>query len=157
MACDQPLKLDPLQRDVLAPALKAFLDAAPENASRQAYVALADAIGKMEVPAELTPQLGALVELLLQTGRIRRLFGPGAELAVAALFQKTPRGMEIAASLGALNGALEKLAGQRLESVSASLRRPGAYALVLRTGECQMVICFEATGVRVESLEVDLA
>jgi hypothetical protein len=157
MTCDEPLKLDSLQRDVLAPELKAFLDAAPENASREGYVALADAIRKMEVPSELTPQLGALVEVVLQSGRIRRLFGPGPELALSALFQKTPRGMEIAASLDAINAALEKLAGQRLVSISASLRRPGAYALVLRTGECQMVIRFEEAGVRVESLEVDLA
>ena len=35
--------------------------------------------------------------------------------------------------------------------------KPGAYALTLRTAELQMVLRFEPAGVRIESLDLDLA
>ena len=57
-------------------------------------------------------------------------------------------------SLAALNGALNSLAGQPIENVTAVARAPGAYAITIKTAQCQMVIAFEAAGVRVESLEV---
>jgi len=85
---------------------------------------------------------------------VREAYGPGAELALWGLFQKTPRGRDIAASVAALNAALKPLAGQTIESLNAVARAPGAYALTIKTDQCQLVIRFEPAGVRIESLEV---
>ena len=150
----EPLKLDELQRDVLSHLLHDFLAAAPESAGREDYSNLEAAVDKMAVPPELTPSLGAIVEVALSTGHIRGTFGPAAELALSALFQKTPRGETILGSMRELNRALAKLKGRPLEEVSASLRKPGVYALTIKSGEYRIVVRFDHDGAGVESVEV---
>ena len=152
----EPLKLDTLQRDVLLPQIDAFLEATQDPEALAVYSRLKESVQRMEVPSELHARLGAILEVALTSGRVRRLFGAGAELSLAALFQKTPRGSEIAQSIRALNAALEKIKGQSLEEASTALRAPGAYALTLKTSGWQLVIRFEQSGVRVESMEVNL-
>ena len=150
------LKLDPLQRDLLIPQIQAFLDATSDAEARKSYGALKAAVESMAVSTEHQARLGTIVEVALQSGRIRRLFGPGAELSLNALFQKTPRGREIARSLQELNTVLSNLKGDTVEEVSAVARGPGSWALTVKTSGCQLVIRFERDGVRVESLEVAL-
>jgi hypothetical protein len=150
------LKIDTLQRDLLIPQIQAFIDATTDVAARDSYGALKSAVEAMEIPSEHQARLGTIVEVALQSGRIRRLFGPGAELSLNALFQKTPRGREIAQSLRDLNNALARLKGDTVEEMTAALRGPGAWALTVKTSGCQIVIRFEREGVRVESLEVAL-
>jgi hypothetical protein len=151
---DEPLKLEQLHRDILAPQLDVFIAAAPDAAARAPYEALREALETLEVPPELTARLGAIAELAITSGRVRDAYGPGAELALWGLFQRTPRGREIAESVAALNAALKTLAGQAIESINAISRAPGAYALTIKTDQCQVVIRFEPAGVRIESLEV---
>lgn len=151
---DHPLKIDQLHRDILVPQLDAFVAAAPDAAARAPYEALRAALDTLNVPPALAARLGAIAELAITSGRVREAYGPGAELALWGLFQKTPRGREIAASVAALNAALKPLAGQTIESLSAATRAPGAYALTIKTDQCQVVIRFEPAGVRIESLEV---
>ncbi|MGA2409028.1 MAG: hypothetical protein ABSG46_01385 [Candidatus Binataceae bacterium] len=147
------IKLDRLQRDVLALQLDAFLEAAPDSASRASYLALRDAIDTLEVPDEMAARLGAITEVAITSGRVRAAHGPGAELALWALYQKTPRGRESAASIEALNRALSQLQGQTIEHLNAVARGPGAYSLTIKTAECQLIIRFEPAGIRVESVE----
>jgi hypothetical protein len=151
------IALDTLQRDVLLPQIQAFLDATADSEARAVYAALKDAVEAMAVPQELQMRLGAIVEVALSSGRVRKLFGPGAELALQALFVKTPRGREVSASIAELNQALGELTGQTVEHVTTTHRGPGSYSLTIKTDKCQIVIRFEQAGVRVESLEVDLA
>ena len=112
------------------------------------------AIEALEVPGELLERLGAIAEVLLTSGRVRNAYGPGAELALWALYQKTPRGRGVGNSVAAMNATLKRLEGQALEFISAAARGPGAYALTLKTAECQLVLRFEPAGVRIESVEV---
>jgi hypothetical protein len=149
----EALKLDELQRDLLSSVIQSFIAAAPQSAGREAYVALEDAVAKMEVPAELVPSVGAIVEVALSTGRIRNMFGPAAELALSALFRKTPRGEAIAGSLHELNRALAKLKDQPLGEISAALRKPGVYTLSIESGEYRIVVRFDHDGAAVESVE----
>jgi hypothetical protein len=158
---DQPkpgesITLDSLQHDVLVPQIQAFLDATTDPQARDVYLALKTAIESLEVPPDLQLRLGAIVEVALTSGRVRRLFGPGAELSLNALFLKTPRGREVAQSLAELNKALATLKGQTVEQITSTQRSPGAYALTVKTSGCQIVIGFEQAGVRVESLELNL-
>lgn len=149
----EALKLDELQRDLLSSLIRDFISAAPESAGRQVYVALEDAVAKMEVPAELAPSMGAIVEVALSTGHIRGIFGPAAELALSALFRKTPRGQTILRSLHEINRALAKLKGQPLGEISAALRKPGVYTLMINSGELRIVIRFDHDGAAVETVE----
>ena len=153
---DESIALDTLQRDILIPQIQAFLDATNDPQAREVYLALKSAIESLEVPPELQMRLGAIVEVALTSGRVRRLFGPAAEMSLNALFTKTPRGREVAQSLAELNKALASLKGQTVEQITTTQRAPGSYSLTLKTSGYQLVIRFEPTGVRVESLEVDV-
>jgi hypothetical protein len=152
-ASAEALKLDELRRDLLSSLIQSFIAAAPQSAAREPYVALEDAVAKMEVAPELVPSMGAIVEVALSTGRIRNMFGPAAELALAALFRKTPRGEAIAGSLNELNRALAKLKDQPLGEISAALRKPGVYTLSIASGEYRIVVRFDHDGAAVESVE----
>ncbi|MGH7865525.1 MAG: hypothetical protein ACREQB_11065 [Candidatus Binataceae bacterium] len=154
---DAPVKLDDLQKSVLLPQIQAFIDATSDREARETYRALLAAVDAMEVAPDLQARLGAIVEIALASGRVRKLFGPAAEQSLTSLFQGTPRGREIAAAIAAVNAALHKLNGQALDSATVSLRAPGAYALTLKTAACQLVIRFEQSGIRMESVEVDLS
>jgi hypothetical protein len=154
MTHDEPLKLDRLQRDILVPQLESFLAAAPDKEARAPYLALREALDALAVPAELAGRLSAVAEILLTSGRIRNLYGPGAELSLWSLFQKTPRGREVASSLEAANAAFKRLTGQAIESISAIARGPAAYALTIKTAELQLVVRFEPAGIRVENVEI---
>src|ERR1700719_222239 len=158
---DQPkpgesITLDTLQHDILIPQIEAFLDVTNDPQAREVYLALKTAIESQEVPADLQLRLGAIVEVALTSGRVRRLFGAGAELSLNALFLKAPRGREVAQSLAELNKALATLKGQTVEQITSTQGSPGAYALTVKTSGCQLVIRFEQAGVRVESLELNL-
>jgi hypothetical protein len=151
---NEPLRLDRLQHDILAPQLESFLAAATDAAARAPYVALREALETLEIPPELAARLGAIAEVLLTSGRVRSLYGPGAELSLWSLFQKTPRGREVANSLAAANAAFGRLTGQAIESITATARAPGAYALTIKTAEVQLVVRFEPAGIRLENIEV---
>jgi hypothetical protein len=150
------LRLDALQRDALAAPLGAFAAAARDPETRAAWQDLAAAVTAMEVPEPLLERLGAIVEAALASGQARREGGAGAELALRALFIKTPRGRAAADSVAALNAALAALGGQPLSAASAALRGPGVYSLTLETSRLRLVIGFGPGGVRVESAEVEV-
>jgi hypothetical protein len=149
----ESLKLDQLQCDLLSSLIGDLIAAGPHTTGREAYLALQEAVTKMELPAELVPAAGAIVEVALSTGHIRNAFGPAAELALLALFRRTPRGRAIAGSLDELNRALAKLKGQPLGEIGATLRKPGVYTLTIAGGECRIVVRFDYDGAAVESVE----
>ena len=151
---DEPLNLDALHRDILLPQLESFLAAAPDGEARAPYLALREAVEALIVPPELAGRLGAVAEVLLTSGRVRNLYGPGAELSLRTLFQKTPQGRQAASSIDTANKALQRLAGQVIQDISAVARGPGAYAVTIKTAELQLVVRFEQAGVRVENVEV---
>jgi hypothetical protein len=149
-----PLTLDDLQRQVLLQQIALFAQANPDAQAQQDYQALAEAATRMEIPDAMLPRLSVILEIALSGDRIRRTSGPGAHLALMALFQKTPRGKALAAEVSALNTALAQLSNQQLTEISAAQRGPGTYTLTLGTPACRIVIRFEPSGVRVESLDV---
>ncbi len=153
---DGALKLDDLQRDLLSAQIRDFISAAAYSPDRDAFIALKHAVDSAEVPPELTTRLDAIVDLLLTTGRARQVYGPAAELSLAALFQKTPRGKAIAASVAELNGALAKLKGQTIEEVSVSMRKPAVYLLTIQAGGYRIATRFAPEGASVDSVELDL-
>jgi hypothetical protein len=151
---DELLRVDRLQRDILVPQLESFLAATADAEARAPYLALRQALDALIVPTELTARLGAIAEVLLTSGRVRDLYGPGAELSLWSLFQKTPRGREVASSLDAANAAFGRLRGQAIEGISAIARGPASYALTIKTAGLQLVVRFEPAGVRLENIEV---
>lgn len=124
----------------------------PETQRR--YAALAAAALAGEVPDELLEPLEGLLEVGLESGRIRQVHTAHGEMTAAAIFSRTPRGRALTASIAAVNDALRALAGHTLQEVRLAAAGPGAYSLTLATGAGTLLVRLGRHGVRVHSVEV---
>ena len=77
----------------------------------------------------LLPPLERLLEMGLETGRIRQVHTAHGEMAAIRVFQRTPRGSAMKATCDAANEALRSLQGQSLEGLAFAVRGPGAFSL----------------------------
>jgi hypothetical protein len=150
------IKLDSIQREALLGEIKNILARPLPPDARAPYEHLQQCIDdSLEIPAELNPYLGMMIESSIISGNAKR-YGAGIQQSMVALFQRLPNGKAIAESISAINTALGKLNGHVIEQVSTTLRAPGSYALTIKTDQLQIVIILERTGLSVESLEVNL-
>jgi hypothetical protein len=98
--------------------------------------------------------LEQILELGLQSGRIRALYGPGGEQAALGVYRKLPRGAEAAASAREVSTALAALAGRELRSIELRAVGPGAFSLSLSAGELELDVRLDRQGARVSSVGV---
>jgi hypothetical protein len=96
--------------------------------------------------------LAELLELGLQTGRVRALYGPGGEQAALGLFRRLPLGKEIAATTRDLNEALSALEGRTIEKVTVSSVGPGEYGVSISTEDFEIALRLGKAGARVASI-----
>ncbi len=116
---------------------------------------LADLVAAVDdgrVAGDDADALGELLELGLQTGRLRAVYGPEGEQAALGLFRRLPRGKELSQSTTDLNEALAALAGRTLESVSVHAVGPGEYGLSISTDGFELVIRLGRGGARVSTI-----
>jgi hypothetical protein len=122
----------------------------PEYAAQLAF--LIGAIEQGEVPESAGDALGRVLELALQAGRIRAVYGPGGEQATLRLYRKLPIGAAVAASADEVSRALGSLAGKELESVSLRAVGPGSYSLSLTAGGAELSVRLDRQGARLASV-----
>jgi hypothetical protein len=96
--------------------------------------------------------LAELLELGLQTGRVRALYGPGGEQAALGLYRRLPAGKEIAETARELNEALAALAGRTIEKVTVSAVGPGEYGVTVSTEDFEIALRLGKAGARVASI-----
>ena len=96
--------------------------------------------------------LAELLELGLQTGRVRAVYGPGGEQAVLALFRRLPLGKEIAQTTRDLNEALSALEGRTIEKVTVNVIGPGEYGVTVSTEDFEIALRLGKAGARVASI-----
>jgi hypothetical protein len=117
---------------------------------RLAEVAAAVDEGKLaDDGAEL---LESVLELGLQTGRIRAYYGPGGEQAALTTLRKLPRGRLRSESAAEVTRALAALGGATLDSVRIAAVAPGAFTLSIQAGGVEASVRLDSTGVRLTSL-----
>ena len=107
------------------------------------------ALGEDEAQA-----LEEIVELGLQTGRIRGLYGPEGEQAALKTYRKLPRGRELSESAREVTAALAALAGHPLESVSVSAAGPGAWVVSVATDSLELSVRLDRSGARIHTVGV---
>jgi hypothetical protein len=100
-------------------------------------------------PAEL---LESVLELGLQTGRIRAYYGPGGEQAALGTLRRLPNGRLRSESAKAVTEALRGLSGERLDAVKITAVAPAAFSISIEAGGIEALIRLDATGARVVSL-----
>jgi hypothetical protein len=107
-----------------------------------------------EVAGEDAETLQELLEVGLQTGRLRALYGPGGERAALTAYRRLPNGAAVAASAKDVSDALRALAGQELRSVSLEALGPGAFSLSLVAGSAEITVRLDRQGARLHSVGV---
>ena len=132
----------------------AVLAAASAEGYRAELAALIEAIESGSLGAAEAASLEPIVELALQTGRVRAIYGPPGEQAALRLYRRLPRGRELQRSAREVSDALSSLQGQVLEGATVSAHGPGAFTLALATSEGKLSIRLDRQGARVTSVEV---
>jgi hypothetical protein len=133
---------------------QAVLALVSDGERRGRLAALIAAIGEGEVEDLDADALEELLELGLQTGRLRALYGPGGEQAALKTYRQLPRGQELGRSARAVTEALSSLHGKALESVSIQAVGAGAYLLSFEADGTQLSVRLDRQGARLTSVGV---
>jgi hypothetical protein len=148
------LAIDPLQREILLEELAALVASLRDPEARSPWEELAAEVDAAAVGEDLIGRLEQILEMTLQTGRVRRVHGAESEQALLRLFHQTPRGGAARRATEAVNRTLASLAGQTLDTLLFTTRGPGVYRLGLETESCKLTLEIDRHGITVESLEV---
>lgn len=148
------LAIDAVQREVLLEELATLVVSLRDPQTRTPWEELAAAVDAGEVEDSLLGRLEQILEMTLQTGRVRRVHGAESEQALLRLFHQTPRGTASRRATEAVNRTLAALAGQTVETLLFTSQGPGVYRLGIATDHCKLTLEIDRHGVTVESLEV---
>ncbi|HEV8686340.1 MAG TPA: hypothetical protein VGQ84_03630 [Gaiellaceae bacterium] len=148
----ETVQLRPEEREVAIAEAQAVFAVAAEPGYRDELAHLIAAADEGELESADAQTLERLVELGLQAGRIRALYGPGGEQAALRLYRRLPRGAELGQSAAAVTNALETLRGRTLESIRVDAVGPGAFALTIVVDGVELSIRLDRQGARVGAL-----
>src|SRR3954454_15938335 len=110
------------------------------------FAPLVAAIDAGEIELEDEPLLESLLELGLQTGRIRAYYGPGGEQAAIATLRKLPRGRVRSESARDVSAALQTLTGAQLGAVRIAAVAPGTFTLSIEADGVEASIRLDGNG-----------
>jgi hypothetical protein len=125
---------------------------ARDDGMRDRLAELVVSVDEGQVGGEAAGLLESVLELGLQTGRIRAYYGPGGEQAALTTLRRLPRGRLRSDTAQDVSAALQALAGARIESVKISAVAPGAFNLAIEADGVQASVRLDATGARLTSL-----
>jgi hypothetical protein len=125
---------------------------ARHDGMRSRLAELVAAVDEGAVDGGSAELLESVLELGLQTGRIRAYYGPGGEQAALSTLRKLPRGRVRAETARDVSAALQALAGARIDAVKITAVAPGAFSLAIEADSVQASVRLDATGVRLTSL-----
>src|SRR5579859_4409675 len=141
-------------QEVALAEAQAVLAMARDDDYRARLAALQAAATEGEIAGEDAETLQELLEVGLQTGRLRALYGPGGERAALATYRRLPNGAAVTDSAREVSEALRSLAGQELRSVSLEATGPGAFTLSLSAGSAEITVRLDRQGARLHSVGV---
>jgi hypothetical protein len=96
--------------------------------------------------------LSELLELGLQTGRVRAIYGPGGEQAALRVFRQLPRGKELGESAREVTDALASLVSKPLEKVQIQAMAPGTFLLTIAVDGAELSVRLDRQGARLASV-----
>jgi hypothetical protein len=131
---------------------QAVLSMVHDEERRLRLADLIAAVGDGEVEGDDADALAELLELGLQTGRVRAVYGPGGEQAALRLFRKLPRGKELDDSGREVSGALGSLVGKRLASARIEATGPGSFLVSLAVDGLELSVRLDRNGARLTTV-----
>jgi hypothetical protein len=139
-------------REVALAEAGTVLALARDEGMRARLAELVGAVDAGSVEGESAELLESVLELSLQTGRIRGYYGPGGEQAALSTLRKLPRGRERSESAVEVTSALQAFAGSQIDAVKIAAVAPGAFTLSIEAGGLEATVRLDATGARVTSV-----
>jgi hypothetical protein len=139
-------------REVALAEAQTVLALARDETIRARLAELVSSVDDGDVGDDSAELLEDVLELGLQTGRIRAYYGPGGEQAAVATLRKLPRGRARAESTRDVSEALGALAGRRLDSVKLAAVAPGAFTLSFEADGFDLSVRLDGNGARVTSV-----
>ena len=148
------VKLGAEAREVVLGETQAVLAMVPDEERRGRLASLVAAVGEGEVAGDDAQALEELLELGLQTGRVRALYGPGGEQAALRLYRQLPRGKEAGDAAREVTQALSSLEGKTIESIGLQAVGPAAFVLSLSAGGAEISVRLDRQGARLTSVGI---
>ncbi len=143
-------------RALLLEELDGFVANLAEENARIPYLALRRDIEAGQVSPDNIPGLENILELTLQSGRVRRLQSAVAEKRLLRLFNSTPRRAAVRQAVAETNEALASLKGQVLDTVSFAPGIPGSYRVLIDTEACRVNLEITRDGVTVKDVDIGI-
>jgi hypothetical protein len=137
-------------REVALAEAQTVLAMARDDDARARFAELVSEIDDGNV--EVEELLESVLELGLQTGRIRAYYGPGGEQAALSTLRRLPRGRVRSESAREVSQALGTLAGRRLDSVKLAAVAPGAFTLSIEADGLDLSVRLDGSGARLASV-----
>jgi hypothetical protein len=131
---------------------QAVLAMVQDDERRGKLADLVAAVGDGELEEDEADALAELLELGLQTGRLRAIYGPGGEQAALRLFRKLRRGKDIDASARDVSEALSSLVGKSLTAARVEATGPGSFLVSLAADGLELSVRLDRNGARLTSV-----
>jgi len=156
MAADSPgataVRVGGEAAEVARAETQAVLALVHDDNRRARLADLVAALDEGELDEAEADALAELLELGLQAGRIRSLYGPEGEQAVLALYRRLPAGRELSRATSDRNAALEWLGGLVLERLTVNAVGPGEYGVTISAGDYELVVRHGKSGARLATI-----
>lgn len=149
-----PVRLSGEAREVALAEAQAVLSMVMDEGRRDRLAGLVAAASEGEVEGPDADALEELLELGLQTGRLRALYGPGGEQAALQTYRRLPAGAALGESARGVSKALGALVGEPLDGISVQAVGPGAFTLSLSAGGRELSIRLDQSGARLVSVGI---
>ena len=124
----------------------------PERRGRLAD--LVAAVQDGELGDDEAQALEEVIELGLQSGRIRSVYGPEGEQAALKTYRRLPGGRALSESASDVTEALSSLEGKTLEQVKVQSTGPGSFLVTLGVDGLELSVRLDRAGARVHSVGV---
>jgi hypothetical protein len=112
------------------------------------------AVGDGGVEGADAEALEEVLELGLQTGRVRAIYGPDGERAALKVYRQLPRGRELGQTTREVTAALAALEGKPLETVRLRATGPAAFELTLAVDGLELSVRLDRQGARLNTVGV---
>src|SRR5689334_18915099 len=139
-------------REVALAEAQTVLAMARDDDARARFAELVSGIDDGAVDGEAEELLESVLELGLQTGRIRAYYGPGGEQAALSTLRRLPKGRMRTQSAREVSTALQALNGEQIDGVKITAVAPGAFTLTIEAGGVEAAVRLDNNGARLTSL-----
>jgi CHASE3 domain sensor protein len=139
-------------REVALAETQTVLSMAQNDEMRARLAELVSDVSDGEVREGSTELLESVLELGLQTGRVRAYYGPGGEQAALSTLRRLPRGRDRSESAREVSTALQALNGQQIDAVKIAAVAPGAFTITIEAGGVEASVRLDTNGARLTSL-----